>query len=544
MRVERMLVGLVVTTAVAAVGCSGGKLAYNLPPAQRIMHPGPGVGGPGPGVIPPAGGYGGPGVYGPGIGRFGDASGGYGAMMGGGVCATEAGVPMGDPNIMQASYTGCADGACEGGVCTAGCCDSGCVDGMCGPGGCGGGGGLLSGMLARHGNFGAAASCSDGGGGGVGMMSTSQIAFLGEDGIQVQWDVSGVGMFDSAALVIPGRQNFYQGAIYRLRVTNIPGRPEATLYPTLEVAPVTPRTDAYLAHAPIPVQFTQEDFDQVMSGNFVTKVIYLPDPEFQELALAGVETLVSTRLDPGVDPIVEADRRGSILAILRMGNKDLEPSITSGSVQVAPESYSPTVIEPTAIEPMSYDAPLRQSRNPARAATADFDNESAAGQSVNDAIEQTDYCYGGASGGYGDAALGTMPMGMPTAGFAPQPVPPHMVAGGPDWGMPITGTPIGLPGPPHIPLGVPAGLQKHVMHNRTRVHIPPPVAKVNMSVKQRPGMNYPRPVTHVHVDETQREPFRLWPFGNPFHGNAGRPFSNGTPTGMAAGYGTGGVPCE
>ena len=130
-------------------------------------------------------------------------------------------------------------------------------------------------------------------------------------------------MFDSTPLVIPGRQDFYQGAIYRLRLTNIPGRPGVQLYPTLEVAPVTPRTDAYLAHSPIPVQFTEEDFDQVLSGNFVTKVIYLPDPEFQELALAGVETLVSTRLDPGVDPIAEADRRGSILAIVRMGNKDL-----------------------------------------------------------------------------------------------------------------------------------------------------------------------------------------------------------------------------
>ena len=72
------------------------------------------------------------------------------------------------------------------------------------------------------------------------------------------------------------------------------------------------------------MQFTEEDLDQVLSGNFVTKVIYLPDAEFQELALAGVETLVSTRLDPGVDPIVEADRRGTILAIIRIGNKDLE----------------------------------------------------------------------------------------------------------------------------------------------------------------------------------------------------------------------------
>ena len=66
-----------------------------------------------------------------------------------------------------------------------------------------------------------------------------------------------------------------------------------------------------------------EDLDQVTTGNFVTKVVYLPDAEYQELAVAGVETLVSTRLDPGVDPVVEADRRGSILAIIRIGNKDV-----------------------------------------------------------------------------------------------------------------------------------------------------------------------------------------------------------------------------
>ena len=119
-----------------------------------------------------------------------------------------------------------------------------------------------------------------------------------------------------------------------------------------------------------------------------------------------------------------------------------------------------------------------------------------------------------------------MPMGMPTGGFAPPAMPPNMIAGAPQWGMPITGTPIGLPGPPHIPLGTPAGLQKHVMKNRTRYHMPPPVTKMQMTVKQRPGMNYPRPVNHVHVDETQREPFRLvagWLPGFFHHDGAWRP---------------------
>ena len=141
------------------------------------------------------------------------------------------------------------------------------------------------------------------------------------------------GAFDSEPLICPGRYNFPQGAIYRLKLSNIPGRPAVELYPTLEVGPMMPRTEAFLAHNAIPVQFTEEDFDQVLTGNFVTKVIYLPDPQYQELALAGVETLVSTRLDPGVDPIIEADRRGAILAIIRLGNKDLQ--VPGGAVRRA-----------------------------------------------------------------------------------------------------------------------------------------------------------------------------------------------------------------
>jgi hypothetical protein len=127
-------------------------------------------------------------------------------------------------------------------------------------------------------------------------------------------------------------------------------------------------------------------------------------------------------------------------------------------------------------------------------------------------------CYGGGygdggygDGGYVDGSMANMPMGMPTSGFAPTAMPPNIIAGAPQWGMPITGTPIGLPGPPHVPLGTPAGLQKHVIKNKTKVVIPPPVTKMEMSVKERPGHNYPRPVDHVHVDEIQREPVRLLP---------------------------------
>lgn len=180
-----------------------------------------------------------------------------------------------------------------------------------------------------------AATMAGGPGAGMGaggrrfVNTKSQVYFLDPDGMNVGWQ-SGTGpngerTYLSTQLVVPARYNFNQGYIYRLKLSNIPGRPGAALYPTIEVAPTTPATDAYLAHNAIPVQFTAEDFDQVIDGgNFVTKVIYLPDPKYQELAVSGVETLVSTRLEPGVDPILEADKRGTILLIVRLGAIDLE----------------------------------------------------------------------------------------------------------------------------------------------------------------------------------------------------------------------------
>jgi hypothetical protein len=159
--------------------------------------------------------------------------------------------------------------------------------------------------------------------------SRSQVYFLDPNGMKIGWQTgggpNGEKMYLPAQLTVPARYNFSQGFIYRLKLTDIPGRPGAALYPTIEVAPTTPGTDAYLAHNAIPIQFTPEDFDQVLDGgNFVTKVIYLPDPKFQELAVSGVETLVSTRLEPGIDPILEADKRGTILLIVRVGAIDLE----------------------------------------------------------------------------------------------------------------------------------------------------------------------------------------------------------------------------
>ena len=192
---------------------------------------------------------------------------------------------------------------------------------------------------------------------GTGMLrqfstTRSQLAFLSPLGMKVGWQVSagdgGQAAFAEAQLTTPARYNFDQGSIYRLKLTGIAGRPE--MYPTLEVAPSNAKTDAFLTHNVVPIRFTDEDFDQVQAGNYVTKVIYLPDPLHQDLAVVGVEEVLSTRLEPGVDPIMEADRRGTILAVVRMGAIDLEtpgvPPMSATAMGIVPPAGMSGVMVP------------------------------------------------------------------------------------------------------------------------------------------------------------------------------------------------------
>ncbi len=362
--------------------------------------------------------------------------------------------PDGSPasDIRQTNYASCGPDGCGP---------------ACGPGGCGplgmgmglGGGGMHGGM----------SNIPPGGGvlptGGMMPMAipTVQVTFGRPDSMHVRYDATGSGLFDSEPLIVPARQNFPQGGLYRLKITNIVNREGVELYPTLELAFANPRSGAYLAHNSIPVQFTEEDFDQVLTGNFVTKVIYLPDPDFQGPALAGIDTLVSTRLDPGVDPIVEADRRGSILAIIRLGDKDIEM------------------------------AGVNQPGGPGMMMGGGMMGAGIAGMPIPFAPAMTQGC-----GPDGAAAGGNL---MP-------PSLPGMVAGvtAPQYGMPMSGTPIGLPGPPHIPLGAPAGLKRHVIKNHTPMHLPQPVSDVKMHIRQAPGQSYPNPVSRIHMTEQNVHP--------------------------------------
>lgn len=176
----------------------------------------------------------------------------------------------------------------------------------------------------------------------------TQIAFGNPVRMKVYWYTQGPDgkpNYSQFPLETPGKYNFAQGAIYRLKLTNIPGRPALELFPTLEVVPTGPKTNEFLAHNSVPIDFTEDDFKQVVDRNYIVKVIYLPDPQFQDAVGAGPGEINSTQLEPGQDPIQEALRRGSILLVLRIGN--IDQGLVSSPPTTAPApSTAPMLMKP------------------------------------------------------------------------------------------------------------------------------------------------------------------------------------------------------
>src|ERR1043166_5345995 len=196
-----------------------------------------------------------------------------------------------------------------------------------------------------------------------GAGQRTQGRFLNPPGMEVSWftiGADGKPTYSPTPISTPGRYNFVQGGRYRLKLDklNLPGRPGVPVYPTLEVAPANNKTEAFLAHSSVPVEFTDEDLKSIIEGHYVVKVIYLPDPTFQDVAGTGTEEILSTRLEPGQDPIQEALRRGSILLVIRMGNVDQEAPNTPPLNAPVPGAALPHPIMPPGFGQPNLQMPM------------------------------------------------------------------------------------------------------------------------------------------------------------------------------------------
>ncbi len=129
------------------------------------------------------------------------------------------------------------------------------------------------------------------------------------------------GQFGEPAAA-PIRVGMLISPVYRMRLTGIPGHAGEEVFPTVEIIDRLYTPHGQEQRFAIPVEITQGDLELALAGKFVTRVIYVEDPEkalpVRTDAVTGQNWFEA---GPGRDPLAIADQLGRPVAILRMGGR-------------------------------------------------------------------------------------------------------------------------------------------------------------------------------------------------------------------------------
>ncbi|MHB1561869.1 MAG: hypothetical protein ACYC61_30840 [Isosphaeraceae bacterium] len=114
-----------------------------------------------------------------------------------------------------------------------------------------------------------------------------------------------------------------RGVGYRLRLSNIPEREGAELFPVIEVVGHLHRPDGIdPAKYPIRVIFTLEDIDAVLNqSRMLTKVLYLEDPDQALPVRMPRDQIPIVSISPTENPLRVAAAMGRPMAIVRLGGR-------------------------------------------------------------------------------------------------------------------------------------------------------------------------------------------------------------------------------
>ncbi len=123
----------------------------------------------------------------------------------------------------------------------------------------------------------------------------------------------------------PTHEPVYAGMLigqpYRLKLTNLPLHPDRACYPTIEIIDRTYPPAGMERRFPIPIVLNNDDVRLAMDGMFVTRVVYVEDPQ---QAIAGKQQPGEQLWhDAGseANALEVADRLGRPVAIVRMGGR-------------------------------------------------------------------------------------------------------------------------------------------------------------------------------------------------------------------------------
>lgn len=127
------------------------------------------------------------------------------------------------------------------------------------------------------------------------------------------------------------------GYAYRIQVTGIPLRPGEELYPTIELVSRLYPPAGQEWNFPVPIHLTAEELELALEGNFVTRVVYLEDPNQALPVQDRADFQRYFEIAPTQEPLETADRLGRPMAVLRIGSR---------MPQVDPRALMPGVLSP------------------------------------------------------------------------------------------------------------------------------------------------------------------------------------------------------
>ena len=111
------------------------------------------------------------------------------------------------------------------------------------------------------------------------------------------------------------------GPVYRFRVTEISDHPGLELFPTVELVDRLYPPPGQQLRFPIPIELTREELLLAAEGRFITRVIYLEDPDLAPAISHDSEEQPWLEAQAGEDPLVVANHLGRPMAILRLGGR-------------------------------------------------------------------------------------------------------------------------------------------------------------------------------------------------------------------------------
>lgn len=118
----------------------------------------------------------------------------------------------------------------------------------------------------------------------------------------------------------PAQFGVSPGYVYRLKVSHMPEFPGVELYPSIEIVdrlhPPAGKVDEF----PIPINLSEIEVRHVLEGRYVTKIVYLEQPQLaSHYGANDPEGVLELRRT--VNLLTEADRRGRPLVIVRVGGR-------------------------------------------------------------------------------------------------------------------------------------------------------------------------------------------------------------------------------